>query len=446
MRKYHKKTIVFLFLLLFSIFFIKALQNSNENSGKVYSLQEENKQFKEENRQVKEENRQFKEKYTNLKSKYLQIDSKLKALLSEKDKLKEEKSQLQEKNHSYIQDATRLHQLSEEMKEFENKVYAKKMTQMEKQMATLEQENKDLKHENHSFKQKKTDDYKENNNKGKIETRLEKLIRENNKLVVSMQNVLDSCANIRIIEQPSEISTEVQNKDLKDLFNKLERLMNENELIRNQEKTKDAIISDLKEKLEKKEDPARIADLKENIRLVEERLRLSEEKLRHKEAEIHSLEIKVKFYEENEAKLRTQLEFLSKDRGDLSILLETLHNKTNELDKLEKSKASPAPLVLKNTTLEDLEAQNQELRKNLDLNLAEIKGLKENIERNRLDLELERDLRSQYYESIQELETILRELMNEGEMFRHHVKKTISEENKKVLEKYRILLEEKPKE
>ena len=49
----------------------------------------------------------------------------------------------------------------------------------------------------------------------------------------------------------------------------------------------------------------------------------------------------MKFFEENEAKLKTQLELLSKDRGDLSILLETLQHKTNELDKLEKFKASP---------------------------------------------------------------------------------------------------------
>ena len=61
-------------------------------------------------------------------------------------------------------------------------------------------------------------------------------------------------------------------------------------------------------------------------------------------------------------------------------------------------------------------------------------------------MEIERDLRNQYFDSIKELESILRELMNEGEMFRHHVKKTVTEENKKVLEKYRILLEEKPKE
>lgn len=158
----------------------------------------------------------------------------------------------------------------------------------------------------------------------------------------------------------------------------------------------------------------------------------------------------MKFFEENEAKLKTQLELLSKDRGDLSILLETLQHKTNELDKLEKFKASPQREIIiddpNRRKFEELELQNMELIRNNEKNLSELKNLRETLERNKLDLEIERDLRNQYFESIQELESILRELMNEGEMFRHHVKKTVTEENKKVLEKYRILLEEKPKE
>ena len=131
----------------------------------------------------------------------------------------------------------------------------------------------------------------------------------------------------------------------------------------------------------------------------------------------------MKFFEENEAKLKTQLELLSKDRGDLSILLETLQHKTNELDKLEKFKASPQKEIIFSDD-----------PRNHEKNITELKNLREALERNKLDLEIERDLRNQYFDSIKELESILRELMNEGEMFRHHVKKTVTEENKKVLE------------
>ena len=159
----------------------------------------------------------------------------------------------------------------------------------------------------------------------------------------------------------------------------------------------------------------------------------------------------MKFFEENEAKLKTQLELLSKDRGDLSILLETLQHKTYELDKLEKFKASPQREIIisddpRRRKFEELELENMEFIRNKEKYISELKNLREALERNKLDLEIERDLRNQYFDSIKELESILRELMNEGEMFRHHVKKTVTEENKKVLEKYRILLEEKPKE
>ncbi len=99
----------------------------------------------------------------------------------------------------------------------------------------------------------------------------------------------------------------------------------------------------------------------------------------------------MKFFEENEAKLKTQLELLSKDRGDLSILLETLHHKTNELDKLEKFKASPQREIIisddpRRRKFEELELENMEFIRNNETNRSELKNLREALERNRLEV------------------------------------------------------------
>ena len=246
MRKYRKRTQVCFKIVKTSVNFeIKAIQiqSLNESNAKIHSLNEEN--------------RLIREKYIALKGKYRQIEGKFKSAQTEKERLADEKSQLQEKNHSYIQDATRLHQLTEEMKEFENKVYGKKITQLEKQVADLERDSQELRHENQDLRQRqqkgrvleeRNDDFKENR---RIETKIEKLIRENNRLVVSMQNALDTCSNVRIIDINEGMDT--PNKDIKELLNKIERLMSENELARTQERAKDAVIVDLRDKLERLE-------------------------------------------------------------------------------------------------------------------------------------------------------------------------------------------------
>ena len=258
MRKYRKRTQVCFKIVKTSVNFeIKAIQiqSLNESNAKIYSLNEEN--------------RLIREKYIALKGKYRQIEGKFKSAQTEKERLADEKSQLQEKNHSYIQDATRLHQLTEEMKEFENKVYGKKITQLEKQVADLERDSQELRHENQDLRQRqqksrvleeRNDDFKENR---RIETKIEKLIRENNRLVVSMQNALDTCSNVRIIDINEGMDT--PNKDIKELLNKIERLMSENELARTQERAKDAVIVDLRDKLERLERLER----KESVRQVE---------------------------------------------------------------------------------------------------------------------------------------------------------------------------------
>ena len=155
------------------------------------------------NLSAQEEFKTLKEKYSRLKSKFLQIDSKLKLLSSENDKLLEEKNQLQAKNHSYIQDATKLHQLSEEMKEFEGKVYSKRISQLEKQINSLENENK-------SLKLLKTIKFEGKNDFGNGEVfKVEQLISENHGLVVSMQNIIDSCSGFKMLD----LGEEDRNKD-----------------------------------------------------------------------------------------------------------------------------------------------------------------------------------------------------------------------------------------
>ena len=95
---------------------------------------------------------------------------------------------------------------------------------------------------------------------------------------------------------------------------------------------------------------------------------------------------------------------------------------------------------------DDLLTKCGELFKNLEISNKELTIFMDKYEKMRLDFELEKDLRVQYFESIKELEGILRDLLNEGEMFKINVKKTVSEENKKVLEKYKIFCEEKQNE
>ena len=488
---------------LFYIFYtkinenFKEIQNSNENN-KGQNLQDENKIIK--------------IKYSKLKGKYLQIEGKIKTLLSEREKILGEKSQLQEKNHSYIQDATRLHQLSEEMKEFENKVYTKRITQLEKQISSLESEIRILKtsdkplnnqktltifeekhEENFKFQENLKENYKENykenfkenfkenlnekesfkENKMRIESKLERLINENNKLVVSMQNALDSCASLKIPDFNDSTSTEIQTRDLKELFSKIERLLNENEILKKRDVEKEGIIMELNTKINRnennnshnygntKEDLSEFSrknnELKENMKNLDEKLRM-------RENELHGLEIKVKYLEENEIRLKSQLqtEFLYKDKQDLN-LIETMQEKIINFE-LEKSKLHgdyhsksddlyenqrklAQELELQNNELkkiiEELKKNNEELNTNFKKNEMENSVLKDNIEKNRMDLELEKDLRNQYFCSIKELETILRSLMNEGDMYRHYIKQTVSEENKKVLEKYKILLKDK---
>ena len=473
--------------------FYSEIQNSNENN-KGQNLQDEYKIIR--------------VKYSKLKGRYLQIEGKLKTLLSEREKILEEKSQLQDKNHSYIHDATRLHQLSEEMKEFENKVYTKRITQLEKQISSLENEICALKTSEKPLSNQKTlriiekkheenlkfeenlkinskENYKEKfnenlnekenfkENKVRIESKIERLINENNKLVVSMQNALDSCASLKIPDFNDSTSTEIQTKDLKELFNKIERLLNENEILKKRDVEKEGIIMDLNAKISRnysnnshnygnnKDDLSEFSrknnELKENVKNLEEKLKM-------RENELHGLEIKVKYLEENEIRIKSQLqtEFLYKDKKDLN-LLETMQVKINNLE-LEKSKLHgdyhsrsddlfenqrklAQELELQNNEMkkiiEELKQNNEELKKKFNKNEIENNVLKENIEKNRMDLELEKDLRNQYFCSIKELEMILKSLMNEGDMYRHYIKQTVSEENKKVLEKYKILLEEK---
>lgn len=422
-----------------------------------------------------EDHKLLKEKYSRLKAKFIQMDTKIKALLSEKDKINSEKMQLQEKNHTYLQDATRLHQLSEEMKEFENKVHIKKIFQLEKNIANLEIENKTLKSSFHEQIKPKSNILLEQNdnlnikeNKGRFENKIEKLIKENNKLVISMQSALDSCSNIKIpdINTNDHIinsTTDVPNKDLKELLIKIDRLLNENEILKNQDKTKDLLITELREKLDKKDGFYQIKeDFSDIGKKNNETIKFLEERLKAKENEVHSLEIRLKFFEENEVKLKsqlqTQLEFKNKDRNDSNVL-ETMQMKINELelknsrvqhdyynrndDFLDSSKRRNFEVE---NEINELKKINEEIKKSFNESNSEKIRLKEMIEKQKLDFELEKELRNQYFINIKELEAILRDLMNEGDMFRHHIKKTISEENQKILEKYRILLEEKPSE
>lgn len=333
------------------------------------------------------DNKILKEKYNKLKNKFIQNETKWKGIVSENEKLKEEKLHLQEKNHVYLQDATRLQQLSEEMKDFETQVFTKKIGNMEKQILALETENKTLRVSS-QISASPPPVYKAKPKT--IEARVDRMLKENHQLVLTMQSALES---VKICDFDRDLLRE--DREIKELISKMERFMAENDGLRGELKEKESEIRDLKERIER-------INASGSEKLLEERIK-------NKDNEIHSLEIKIKYLEESDGKLKSQLQ-------------EALQNI----------------------------AKVQEISKAKDKELEEIQGLRNSYEeiqykneKIRIELELEKDLRNQYFISLKELEAILKEMMNEGELYRNNIQKTVSEETRKTLEKYRLVVEEK---
>lgn len=118
-------------------------------------------------------------------------------------------------------------------------------------------------------------------------------------------------------------------------------------------------------------------------------------------------------------------------------------------EKLLKTEQKHAEIELKLQVFKETEARFREEARGFSEKPAKNKELCEIEEKNAQllrEIAVERGLREEYFTSIKELEKILRELMNEGEFFRNSVKKTVSEESRRVIEKYRLVFEEKPQE
>lgn len=311
------------------------------------------------------DNKVLKEKYSKLKSRYLQTESKLKTLSTESEKLREENSQLLTKNHAFLQDASKLQQLSEEMKSFEQLRFQNAISALERRLLEKTQENQAL-------KQAKSATFLENPKEkpAKLTQSLQRLVKENHQLVATMQNALDSCPSSEIYVGNS--------RDLQENSRKTEKFLEEIAEFKAEISAKELIIAEMREKLAK-----------------------TEQKLAQ-------MEVKAQFFQENEARFREELE------------------RTRSL--LEKPAKSP---------------ENREISEDFPRKVKEISEIEEKNAQLLREIAVERGLREQYFESIKELERILRELLNEGELFRSSVKKTVSEESRKVIEKYRLVFEEK---